>query len=267
MEKKKPYLMKTENNVTDIYVYGDITSSPSNDSDVSSFALSEEINNTESEEINIYINSYGGEVSEALAIYNALNRHNAKVTTYCDGFACSSASLIFMAGSERYMYEDSLLMLHNPWITVSGNASELRAEADALEKMSDVICNIYSKSNLDNDSLHAILDKETWLNANEAMQFGLCTGILQKQEGYQNSARKKVYDAVTDNVDYRMRLDDFMECADKVKDSLEMLNKIADMLKGYDLIRKEYETDQNEEIEVIEPEKTSAFDLLEKIFD
>ena len=67
------------------------------------------------EQINVYIIPYGGEVAEGLAIYNALKRHKAKVTTYVDGFACSIASVIFAVGDERIMSDTSLLMIHNAW--------------------------------------------------------------------------------------------------------------------------------------------------------
>ena len=87
------------------------------------------------EEINVFINSYGGEVAEGLAIYNALRRHKAKVKTYCDGFACSAASVVFMAGDERIMSNASLLMIHNAWMQTAGDPNQLRKDADDLEKI------------------------------------------------------------------------------------------------------------------------------------
>ncbi|WP_461367322.1 Clp protease ClpP, partial [Candidatus Darwinibacter acetoxidans] len=88
-----------------IYIYGDIVSELWKwyESDVTSHEIVKEIEGLDVDVINCYINSYGGEVAEGLAIYNALKRHKAKVRTYCDGFACSAASVVFMAGDERIM--------------------------------------------------------------------------------------------------------------------------------------------------------------------
>ena len=102
---KKYYslVVKEKEKEADIHIYGDIVSWEWFDSDVSSYTLAKEIEGLpeDIEKINVFINSYGGEVAEGLAIYNNLRRHKAKVKTYCDGFACSIASVVFMAGDER----------------------------------------------------------------------------------------------------------------------------------------------------------------------
>ena len=87
----------------DILIYGDITSWEQDEKDVSSYNLAQLIGKSNAKEIRVRINSYGGEVAEGLAIYNALKGHPARVTTVCDGFACSAASVVFMAGDERIM--------------------------------------------------------------------------------------------------------------------------------------------------------------------
>jgi ATP-dependent Clp protease protease subunit len=124
MAMKRDYfsLVKNENEAT-INIYGDIASWAWEElGEMSSNILSKQLESLgDVSKINVYINSYGGEVAEGLAIYNALRRHNAKVITYCDGFACSIASVIFMAGDERVMNEASLLMIHNAWTNASGN--------------------------------------------------------------------------------------------------------------------------------------------------
>ena len=101
---KRYYSLETEGEKADLYIYGDITSWPWLQSDVSAYLLSKKLEELKDvSEIDVYINSYGGEVAEGLAIYNALKRHKAKVVTHCDGFACSISSVIFMAGDERVM--------------------------------------------------------------------------------------------------------------------------------------------------------------------
>ena len=133
-------------------------------------------------QINVFINSYGGEVAEGLAIYNALKRHKAKVVTHCDGFACSIASVVFMAGDERIMSESSLLMVHNAWTRGSGNAEALRKMADDLDKITQASVAAYkAHSNLTEEEIKALLDGETWILPEEALEYGFATSIAKTE--------------------------------------------------------------------------------------
>ena len=131
------------------------------ESDVSSYTLAKEIESLSEdvETINVFINSYGGEVAEGLAIYNALRRHKAKVKTYCDGFACSAASVVFMAGDERIMSNASLLMIHNAWLYTAGDPNQLRKDADDLETINQASVNAYmSRINITEEALKEMMD-------------------------------------------------------------------------------------------------------------
>ena len=161
---KKYFQLTQNNNEVDIQIYGDITSWDWYESDVSSYTLSKQIEGLECDQINVYINSYGGEVAEGLAIYNQLKRHKAKVKTICDGFACSAASVVFMAGDERVMSTASLLMIHNAWTWASGNAKDLRKQADDLDKITQASINAYLQEvNVTEEELKQMLDDETWI--------------------------------------------------------------------------------------------------------
>ena len=163
----------------DIVIYGDITSWPWVESDVSSYGLSKSLAELHGvSQINVRINSYGGEVAEGIAIYNALKSHPAKVTTVCDGFACSIASVIFMAGDERVMNEASLLMIHNAWTHTAGNADELRKEADDLDTITGLSKAIYlAKTDLDEDELTEWMDSETFIDSATALERGFATKV------------------------------------------------------------------------------------------
>ena len=176
---KKYYNLETEGTKAALYIYGDITSWPWLESDVSSYNLSKQLEQLgDVDEIDVYINSYGGEVAEGLAIYSALKRHKAKVTTYCDGFACSIASVIFMAGDVRVMSTASLLMIHNAWTYASGNANELRKQADDLDTITQASVNAYmEKVNISEEELKELLDEEKWLLPQEALEKGFATMI------------------------------------------------------------------------------------------
>lgn len=123
--------------------------------------------------IDLHINSPGGSVFDGLAIYNALQRHPANVTSYVDGLAASIASVIALAGSKVVMAENALFMIHNPWGFAQGSAEDMRKCADVLDKCKDSIMVAYrNKTGLDDAALSAAMDAETWYSAEEAQSAG-----------------------------------------------------------------------------------------------
>ena len=193
MNRKYFSLEKTKQ-TANLYIYGDITSWPWLEGDVSAANLSKQLETLgDVDTINVYINSYGGEVAEGLAIYNALKRHKAKVRTICDGFACSIASVIFMSGDERVMNEASLLMIHNAWTFAEGNAAALRKQADDLEKITQASVEAYkAHSSLEEEEIKALMDAETWITPEEAISYGFATSSekTEKTKASQNALHR-----------------------------------------------------------------------------
>ena len=168
-QKKKYFSLASAGRTADIFIFGDITSWEWLESDVSSYTLARAVQDLEADQINVHINSYGGEVAEGLAICNSLKNHPARVRTVCDGFACSAASVVFMAGDERVMNPASLLMVHNAWTNASGNARELRKAADDLDVITSASVETYkARVNLSDGELAALLDNETWITPADA---------------------------------------------------------------------------------------------------
>lgn len=203
---KKYYSMVSENGEANINIYGDITSWEWLESDVSSYTLSKELDSLGDgiNTINVYINSYGGEVAEGLAIYNSLKRHKAKIKTYCDGFAASIASVIFMAGDERIMSNASLLFIHNAWTYAGGNANELRKTADDLETMTQASINAYMNHvNITEEELKEMLDAETWITPQDALTMGFATSIINDStnKNPNQSIKKQVMKQLTKPVE------------------------------------------------------------------
>lgn len=196
---KKYFSMEKSGSEANINIYGDITSLPWFEGDTSSYSLSKILDDLQDvSRINVYINSYGGEVAEGLAIYNALKRHKAKVITHCDGFACSIASVIFMAGDERIMNESSLLMIHNAWTFEQGNAEQLRKAADDLDKITQASVIAYkAHSNLSEKEIKALLDAESWILPEEALAYGFATSIVKtEKENANQNAKMRLFDIV-----------------------------------------------------------------------
>lgn len=136
-------------------------------------------------QINLYVNSYGGYVYEAMAIRNQLKRHPAKVIGYVDGFAASAASFILTACDEVKMYSNTMQMIHNAINIAYGNATELRKAADDLDKMMEGNRQAYlEKSNgkLTEEKLIELLEGESWLTANDCLEYGLCDEVISEEK-------------------------------------------------------------------------------------
>jgi ATP-dependent Clp protease protease subunit len=133
--------------------------------------------------LNVYMNSPGGDVFAAQAIYTMLKRHSARVNVYVDGLAASGASLVAMAGDTVYMPENAMMMIHNPWTFCCGNANDLRKEADAMDKIRESMIVAYqSKCGLDDEAIINIMDAETWLTADDALALGFCDEIEEEKQ-------------------------------------------------------------------------------------
>lgn len=194
---KKYYQITTADRHGTLDIYGDITSWPYRESDVVAYDVKRDIDAMDVDTIDVCINSYGGEVAEAVAIYTALKRHSAKVHTFCDGFACSAASIIFCAGDERTMGELSFLMIHNAMSAGYGNAEKLRKVADDVEKINTASITAYTAvSTLSEARIRELMDEETWLTAQEAVDYGFATDIMgaTEEEKPTQSARQSMYD-------------------------------------------------------------------------
>jgi ATP-dependent protease ClpP protease subunit len=131
-------------------------------------------------ELTLRINSPGGSVFDGIAIYNALKRHDARVTVWIDGIAASIASMIAMAGDEVVMPENAMLMLHDPSALVIGTAVDMRGMAEALDKMKAGMVAAYrDRSGRDDAEIEALMRDETWLSAREAVDLGLADRVEQ----------------------------------------------------------------------------------------
>lgn len=141
--------------------------------------------------IDIYINSYGGDVFEGTAIYNQLKRHQARKVVHVDGFACSIASVIAMAGDEVIMPRNTLMMIHNMWVCTCGNAAELRKAADDLDVINTAGRQAYLQKagdKLPEDQLAEMMDAETWLTAERCVELGLADRLADEDADMSGAA-------------------------------------------------------------------------------
>ena len=133
------------------------------------------------ENITVRINSPGGSVFDGIAIYNLLRQVDAKVTTVIDGIAASISSIIFMAGDERKVAHNGVMMIHAPWTIAAGNAEELREQADVLEMLGDTLAETYStRSGLGIDAVKGMMQQETWLDSAEIFDNNFAYEIIEE---------------------------------------------------------------------------------------
>ncbi|MDZ4119723.1 head maturation protease, ClpP-related [Phaeovulum sp.] len=130
--------------------------------------------------IALRINSPGGSVFDAVAIYNAIKRHSGMVTVWIDGIAASAASYIAMAGDEVVMPENAFLMIHDPAGMVMGTATDMRAMAEALDKIKGSLLQGYAaKSGRPQEEIAPLMAAETWLDAKDALDLGFADRIAE----------------------------------------------------------------------------------------
>ena len=164
---------KQSTKVVDIYIFDEIGTFGMN---AQSFI--EEIKDFKNSDINLHINCVGGDVFDGMAIYNILKKRTAKTTVYIEGIAASMGSVIALAADTVVMAENSLFMIHNAWGGANGEAKDMKKTAALLDKISDEIADIYvKKTKLPYDKVKDMMDEETWLNADEALDLGFVDSI------------------------------------------------------------------------------------------
>jgi len=130
--------------------------------------------------IDLRLNSPGGSVFDAVAIYNALQRHDGAITVWIDGVAASAASYVAMAGDEIVMPENAFLMIHDPSGLVMGTAADMREMADTMDKIAGGMVRGYAaRSGRSEEEIAALMAAETWFDAEAALEAGLATRMIE----------------------------------------------------------------------------------------
>ena len=131
----------------------------------------------------MWINSPGGDCVAAAQIYNMLMDYKGAVTVKIDGIAASAASVIAMAGTKVMMSPVSMLMIHNPITIAAGDKEEMEKAISMLDEVKESIMNAYEiKTGLSRAKLSHLMDAESWMNANKALELGFIDGILSREE-------------------------------------------------------------------------------------
>jgi ATP-dependent Clp protease protease subunit len=131
-------------------------------------------------DITIWLNSAGGDCIAASQIYSMLMDYKGSVTIKIDGLAASAASVIAMSGTKVLIAPTALMFLHNPSTIAWGNSEEMLRAKALLDEVKESIINAYQiKTNQSRDTLSEMMDAETWLSANKAVELGFADGVLE----------------------------------------------------------------------------------------
>ena len=171
----------------ELFLYGDISDMTWYGDEITPRTFKDDLDSLgDISNLDIYINSGGGDVFAGQAIYSMLSRYPATKTVYVDGLAASIASVIAMAGDKIVMPANSMMMIHNAWTVASGNKDQLRDIADALDKIDQVIGEVYQKrTGKTAEEIMDLMNAETWFTAAEAIENGFADEV---EEGKQIAA-------------------------------------------------------------------------------
>ena len=175
--------VRNEDGIRTLTIDGVIAEESWFDDDVTPRLFREQLN-AGTGDIVIYVNSPGGDCVAASQIYTMLMEYKGRVTVKIDGIAASAASVIAMAGTEVLMAPTALLMVHNPLTVAIGDTEEMQKAIAMLDEVKESIITSYElKTGMSRAKLAHLMDAETWMNAQKAIELGFADGILTRETG------------------------------------------------------------------------------------
>ena len=187
-------------------------------------------------DITVWINSPGGDCVAAAQIYNMLMDYKGNVTVKIDGIAASAASVIAMAGTKVLVSPVSMLMIHNPMTAAFGNSEEMQKAIEMLSSVKDSIINAYEiKTGLSRAKLSHLMDAETWMDANKAVELGFADEIMQRSTDTENTAaptvsmlysKANVVNSLMEKIAAKCAIQPKAETKHRADDLMERLNLI-----------------------------------------
>lgn len=229
------------------------------DDDVTPQIFKDELN-AGSGDITVWINSPGGDCVAAAQIYNMLTQYKGNVTVKIDGIAASAASVIAMAGNMVLMSPVSMMMIHNPATVAFGDHAEMQKAIDMLAEVKESIINAYViKTGLSRSKLSHLMDAETWMDANKAVELGFADDIVTRAETKPNTDTEEEDEDDESTEEKEKKPTDSMLFSRKA-----INNALMNKLEKYYVQSKEIVTKQAE-ISVSTNKGTSAKDIKERL--
>ncbi len=207
-------------------------------------AFRNELNEFKGKDLTVWISSYGGSVFAGASIFNALKEHKGKVTVKIDDKAMSAASVIAMAGDEILISPTAVLMIHNPMTGGYGDMHDLRKVADVLDTVKESIINAYvGKTGKSKEEISTMMDSETWMSANKAVENGFADGVLYQDNeedapNIQNFSfnRLSIVNSANKSINHAIKLFDKPKDEEQPKEQLDNEVEKQKLLMELDLI-------------------------------
>ena len=233
---------EAEEEEAELILYGEIANSSWYEDDVTPKQFAEDLKALGGKDLKLRINSPGGDVFAAQAIYNQLKSYTGNITACIDGMAASAATIITCAADKVVMPSNGIFMIHNPMCIVMGymDVPKLKKMTDRLTVVKQTIVNVYMKKckNVSESKLNKLMDAETWMNADEALDYGFVDEV-DADEQVNNFLQGSV--AVVNNVSIDMtrfkqpeKLKDILQSKPKedkdMDDEKTLLDKLRDLL-------------------------------------
>ena len=233
---------EAEEEEAELVLYGEIANSSWYEDDVTPKQFAEDLKSLGGKDLKLRINSPGGDVFAAQAIYNQLKSYTGNITACIDGMAASAATIITCAADKVVMPSNGIFMIHNPMCIVMGymDVPKLKKMTDRLTVVKQTIVNVYMKKckNVSESKLNKLMDAETWMNADEALDYGFVDEV-DADEQVNNFLQGGV--AVVNNVSIDMtrfkqpeKLKDILQSKPKedkdMDDEKTLLDKLRDLL-------------------------------------
>lgn len=187
-------------------------------------------------DITVWINSPGGDCVAAAQIYNMLMDYKGNVTVKIDGIAASAASVIAMAGTKVCVSPVSMMMIHNPATIAFGDTAEMQKAIAMLDEVKESIINAYEiKTGLSRAKLSHLMDAETWMDANKAVELGFADEIMQRSTETENTAaptvsmlysKANVVNSLMEKIAAKCAIQPKAETKHRADDLMERLNLI-----------------------------------------
>ena len=175
-----------------LFLNGTIAEESWFDDDVTPQLFKEELESG-SGDITVWINSPGGDCVAAAQIYNMLMEYRGSVTVKIDGIAASAASVIAMAGTKVLVSPVSMMMIHNPATIAFGDTGDMQKAIDMLSEVKESIINAYEiKTGMSRAKLSHLMDAESWMNANKAVELGFADEILHRPGDTEDAGQPQI---------------------------------------------------------------------------
>lgn len=182
--------------------------------------------------ITVWINSPGGDCVAASQIYAMLMDYKDEVTVKIDGLAASAASVIAMAGTKVLMAPTAMMMIHNPITAAFGDTADMQKAIEMLDEVKESIINAYEiKTGQSRTKLSHLMNEETWMNANKAIELGFCDGLLEdgKPQGTPVAfaySRRECSNTLYNKLSKRMPKTQEGRSVDELKEKLKQIKEV-----------------------------------------